>query len=124
MRFALLIVLTGAAALGGWRTDAPGVRRHLEAKDMAAPATDAALEEATTNNKAEVVPRPADAMPKAPAGFKVEMLATGFNVPSPKLSANCAMVLGPTISTRFEVATLSDSASASASVTDSWYVSS
>ena len=33
-------LLTGAAALGGWRTDAPGVRRHLEAKDMAAPAAE------------------------------------------------------------------------------------
>jgi len=81
MRYLLLTVLTGAAALGGWRTDAPGVRRHLDAKDMAAPKTDAALEEATTRNRAEVVPRPADAMPKAPAGFKVELLATGFNQP-------------------------------------------
>jgi glucose/arabinose dehydrogenase len=74
-------ILTGTAALGGWRTDAPGVRRHLKAKDMAAPAAKAALEEATTNNRAEVVPRPAVAMPKAPAGFDVEMLATGFNQP-------------------------------------------
>jgi glucose/arabinose dehydrogenase len=74
-------VLTGKAALGGWRTDAPGVRRHLEAKDMAAPATNAALEEATTNNRAEVVPRPPDAMPKAPPGFKVDLLASAFNQP-------------------------------------------
>lgn len=70
-----------AAALGGWRIDAPGVRRHLEAKDMAAPAANAALEEATTSNKAEVVPRPADAMPKAPAGFTVAMVATGLDQP-------------------------------------------
>jgi glucose/arabinose dehydrogenase len=80
MRLAL-IVLTGAAALGGWRTDAPGVRRHLEPKDMGTPAANAALEEATTNNKAEVVPRAANAMPKAPAGFKVALLAAGFDQP-------------------------------------------
>ena len=30
-------ILTGKAALGGWRTDAPGVRRQLAAADMAAP---------------------------------------------------------------------------------------
>jgi glucose/arabinose dehydrogenase len=74
-------VLTGAAALGGWRTDAPGVRRHLEPKDMAAPAANAALEDAATQNRPEVVPRPAQAMPKAPTGFTVDLLASGFNQP-------------------------------------------
>jgi glucose/arabinose dehydrogenase len=69
-------VLTGAAALAGWRADAPGVRRRLEAKDMAAPGR-----EASSSNRAEVAPRPTGAMPKAPAGFKVEMLATGFQQP-------------------------------------------
>ena len=73
--------LTGKAALGGWRTDAPGVRRQLAAADMATPKTDAALEEATTQNKAEVIPMPSGAKPKAPAGFKVDLLATGFNKP-------------------------------------------
>jgi glucose/arabinose dehydrogenase len=74
-------LLTGAAALGGWRTDAPGVRRHLEAKDMAAPASNAALEDATTQNRPVVVPRPAGAIPKAPAGFHVAQLATGLAQP-------------------------------------------
>ena len=74
-------LLTGKAALGGWRTDAPGVQRRLAAKDMAAPAPGAALEEATTQNRAEVVPRPKGAMPKAPAGFTVELLASGFDKP-------------------------------------------
>ena len=74
-------LLTGSAALGGWRIDAPGVRRHLEAKDMAAPRTDAALEEAATSNGAKVVPRPAETMPKAPPGFQVELLASGLNQP-------------------------------------------
>src|SRR5690242_17748973 len=58
-------VLTGRAALGGWRADAPGVRRHLEVKDMAAPAMESAVA-----NRAAVAPRPEGAMPKAPAGFK------------------------------------------------------
>ena len=74
-------ILTGKAALGGWRTDAPGVRRQLAAADMPAPKTDAALEEATTQNKAAVVPMPQGARPKAPAGFKVDRVATGFNKP-------------------------------------------
>jgi glucose/arabinose dehydrogenase len=73
--------LTGKAALGGWSTDAPGVQRRLAAADMAAPAQNAQLEEAATQNRPEVVPRPPDATPRAPAGFKVEMLATGFNQP-------------------------------------------
>src|SRR5689334_20281219 len=59
-------VLVGRAALGGWRADAPGVRRHLEVKDMAAPAMETAVA-----NRAAVAPRPQGAAPKVPAGFKV-----------------------------------------------------
>jgi glucose/arabinose dehydrogenase len=73
-------LLTGKAALGGWRTDAPGVERRLAASDMAPPAQNAQLEEATTQNRPEVVPR-GQAMPKAPAGFQVALLATGMNKP-------------------------------------------
>jgi glucose/arabinose dehydrogenase len=74
-------VLTGKAALGGWRTDAPGVQRRLVPGDMAAPRTDGALEEADTRNRPAVVPRPGQAMPKAPAGFHVAQLATGLDQP-------------------------------------------
>jgi glucose/arabinose dehydrogenase len=80
MKYALLVVLTGAAAMGGWRTDAPGVRRHLEVKDMAA-ARPGATDEGGANNRAAVVPRAATVMPKAPAGFKVALLATGLDQP-------------------------------------------
>jgi len=74
-------VLSGAAALRGWRTDAPGVQRRLAPGDMAAPRTDAALEEAATQNKPAVVPRPPQAMPKAPPLFHVAQLATGLDQP-------------------------------------------
>lgn len=73
--------LTGKAALGGWRTDAPGVQRRLAAADMGAPAQNAQLEEAATQNRPAVVARPGQAMPKAPAGFDVALLATGLNKP-------------------------------------------
>ncbi|MGI9104834.1 MAG: PQQ-dependent sugar dehydrogenase [Pyrinomonadaceae bacterium] len=69
-------VLTGEAAKGDWTTDAPGVRRRLTVKDLAAPyATQSA------HNPPRIVPRPEGAMPRVPAGFKVEMLATNLIKP-------------------------------------------
>ncbi|MDQ3650851.1 MAG: sorbosone dehydrogenase family protein [Acidobacteriota bacterium] len=69
-------VLTGEAALGDWTTDAPGVRRRITTAELAAPfATESA------RNFAKVVPRPEGAMPKVPAGFKVDMFATGLSKP-------------------------------------------
>lgn len=69
-------LLTGDAAKGDWTTDAPGVRRLLTVADLPAPyATESA------SNGARIVPRPEGAMPKVPAGFKVEMLATDLDNP-------------------------------------------
>src|SRR5688572_29875564 len=55
-------VLTGAAALGDWTTDAPGVRRKITVADMPAPY-------ATPNvdNGPRVIPRPQGAAPQVPA---------------------------------------------------------
>ncbi|HLZ84490.1 MAG TPA: PQQ-dependent sugar dehydrogenase [Caulobacteraceae bacterium] len=63
-------VRTGAAALGDWRTDAPGVIRQITAADMPAPyATHpAAL-------PAALVAKPADARLRAPPGFTVSAFA-------------------------------------------------
>ncbi len=74
--FAFAEIRTGAAALGDWREDAPGVQRRITVADLPAPyATESA------NESPRLVPRPADAWPKAPAGFMVEQFATGLRQP-------------------------------------------
>lgn len=73
-------VKTGADALAGWKSDAPGVRRHITVADLPAnPAATAA--EGSVASKLEVVPAPQGAMPKVPDGFQVEVFATGFKQP-------------------------------------------
>jgi glucose/arabinose dehydrogenase len=69
-------VLTGAAAYGDWRTDAPGVRRKITSADMPPP-----YESASANRGPTVVARPANAWPKAPPGFVVELFASGLDNP-------------------------------------------
>jgi glucose/arabinose dehydrogenase len=69
-------VLTGQAAFTDAAHESPGVRRHLTAADLPAPAPDQSVD-----NGANVVPRPANAWPKAPKGFKVELYATGLDNP-------------------------------------------
>ncbi len=69
-------VLRGRDAMGDWTTDAPGVRRHLTVADLAAP-----FETPSSNNGAKVVPRPENAWPKAPEGFKVTEYATKLSNP-------------------------------------------
>lgn len=69
-------VLTGQGALGDWTTDAPGVRRRITVADLPKPyATESA------RNQARLAPRPAGAIPIAPAGFKVEEFAKDFSNP-------------------------------------------
>jgi glucose/arabinose dehydrogenase/mono/diheme cytochrome c family protein len=59
-----------------YRFEKPGTFRHIKLQDLPAPyATDSAT------NGPTVVPRPADAWPKAPDGFKVGLYATGLNNP-------------------------------------------
>lgn len=69
-------LLTGATAFGDWTADAPGVRRHLTPADLPPPyATRSA------SNGPRVVRRPAEALPKVPPGFKVELFAAGLDGP-------------------------------------------
>lgn len=63
--------LTGNAAFGNWRNDAPGVRRKFTLGDLAPIGTE-------THNYSEVVPMPAGARPRVPEGFSVELVATGL----------------------------------------------
>jgi len=69
-------VLTGQAAFTDAAHELPGIRRHLTVADLPAPAPDQSVD-----NGPGVVPRPADAWPKAPRGFKVELYATNLDNP-------------------------------------------
>lgn len=69
-------ILTGAAALGDWTTDAPGVRRKLTVADLPKP-----YDTPSARNFPRPVPRPEGAWPRVPQGFKVEEFATGLDNP-------------------------------------------
>ena len=67
---------THQAAMGDWTTDAPGVRRLITVDDLVPP-----YATSSSDNGPKVVSRPPDAWPKAPAGFKVDLLAEKLNNP-------------------------------------------
>ncbi|HEX4298574.1 MAG TPA: PQQ-dependent sugar dehydrogenase, partial [Devosia sp.] len=69
-------VLTGKAAFGGWKDDAPGVTRKLTVDDLEAPYVSP-----SASNNARPVAMPAGAMPKVPAGYKVDLVAKGVGNP-------------------------------------------
>ena len=62
--------------MSDYTTDAPGVRRKIVVADLPPPHATP-----STDNGPHMVPRPEGAVPKAPAGFKVDLLASGFNNP-------------------------------------------
>src|SRR5207237_2576839 len=66
-------LLTGQAAFVDYKTMKKGAFRKITVADLPQPfATESA------RNNARLVPRPADAWPQAPAGFKVEQFASGL----------------------------------------------
>lgn len=69
-------ILTGAAALGDYTTDAPGVRRKITPADLPPP-----FDTPFAMNFPRTVPRPEGAIPQAPRGFNVAAFATGLNNP-------------------------------------------
>lgn len=69
-------VLTGPAAFGDWRTDAPGVRRKITPADLPQPF----VTESAYNNP-KIVAQPANALLKVPPGFVVEKFAEGLQNP-------------------------------------------
>ena len=75
-------LLTGKAAMGDWKSDAPGVRRKISVADLPAPSSNV-----LAINSPHVIRRPADAQPRVPPGFKIELYATGFRDPRFLLSA-------------------------------------
>ena len=69
-------VITGPAAFTDYSKEKPGTMRKITVGDLPAPyATE------SVDNGPSVVPRPAGAMPEAPAGFKVELYATALKNP-------------------------------------------
>ncbi len=69
-------MLSGTAAFGDWRADAPGARRHITINDLPQP-----FETAFAANYAKVVARPSGALPQVPSGFDVTPFATGLKEP-------------------------------------------
>ncbi|HEY4199775.1 MAG TPA: PQQ-dependent sugar dehydrogenase [Devosiaceae bacterium] len=69
-------VRMGADAFGGWQDDAPGVTRHITAKDLEAPNASP-----SASNSPGGVDRQEDTMPQVPDGFKVELVASGIDNP-------------------------------------------
>src|SRR2546425_4333022 len=75
-------LLTGSAAFASYQSVKPGVFRKITAADLPAP-----LATPSSTNRAEMIPRPADAWPQAPANFKVDLYATGLDQPRKILTA-------------------------------------
>ena len=69
-------VVTGQAAFADWNQQEPGVYRKITVADLPAPAPAEAVD-----NGPHVVPRPADAWPIAPPGYKVTLYAGGDTAP-------------------------------------------
>jgi len=69
-------VLTGQAAFTDYTKESPGVRRKLTVADLPAPYATKGVD-----NGAQMVKRPDNAWPKAPAGFKVDLYYTGLDQP-------------------------------------------
>jgi glucose/arabinose dehydrogenase len=68
--------LEGKAAYGDWRSDAPGIRRHIRASDLPAP-----YASPSRANEVAVVEKPSNARLKVPLGFEVKLFASGLDGP-------------------------------------------
>jgi hypothetical protein len=69
-------IVTGQAAYADWDQQQPGARRKITVADMPKPKPEEAV-----NNTPQLIPRPTDAWPIAPAGFKVTLYAGGDAAP-------------------------------------------
>jgi glucose/arabinose dehydrogenase len=75
-------VRTGATAIGDdWTNDAPGVRRLIRPSDLPAATMAGSDPEASGASPVKVIAPPPGATPKVPAGFAVEVFASGFKQP-------------------------------------------
>jgi glucose/arabinose dehydrogenase len=69
-------VITGQAAFADWNQQQPGAHRKITVADLPEPKPAEAV-----SNQPHVVPRPENAWPIAPPGFKVTLYAGGDNAP-------------------------------------------
>jgi glucose/arabinose dehydrogenase len=75
-------ILRGQGSFNDWGNERPGNRYLIKASDLPKPyATDSSA------NQSKVVPRPANAWPQVPAGFKVDLAATGLDSPRTIITA-------------------------------------
>src|SRR5262245_53589775 len=75
-------ILVGTAAFAEHSSVKPGVTRKITAADLPAP-----FATPSSNNSPRLIPRPANAWPQAPAGFKVDLYASGLTAPRKILTA-------------------------------------
>ena len=69
-------MLRGEGSFNDWSNEKPGNRYLIKASDLPKPnATDSAT------NQSKVVPRPVNAWPQVPEGFKIDQAATGLEGP-------------------------------------------
>ena len=71
-----VVLLSGTAAYGDWRSDAPGVRRQITADTLPAP-----YASRSSSNAPSVARAPGNAALKVPAGFTVQLFARGLDIP-------------------------------------------
>src|SRR6516162_10111420 len=69
-------VLTGQEAFTDAAHESPGTRRHLTTADLPGPKPEESID-----NGPNMVPRPANAWPQAPKGFKVDLYAANLDNP-------------------------------------------
>ncbi|HVA94984.1 MAG TPA: sorbosone dehydrogenase family protein [Candidatus Dormibacteraeota bacterium] len=69
-------VMRGQSSLNDWSNERPGNRYLIKTSDMPKPyATE------STANQSHIVPRPENAWPKVPEGFRIDQAATGLDGP-------------------------------------------
>jgi glucose/arabinose dehydrogenase len=88
--FAQQPLLTGQAAFTDWNQEAPGVRHRITVADLPEPNPSEAVQ-----NTAPIIPRPANAWPIAPPGFKVTLYAGGDGKPNQRSDNIESMVVTP-----------------------------
>ena len=83
-------ILTGQAAFTDWNQQHPGIRHKMALADLPEPKPEEAV-----RNTAIVIPRPADAWPVAPPGFRVTLYAGGDSAPMQRADNKEVMDLPP-----------------------------
>jgi len=76
--------------MGDWTADSPGVRRLITVDDLPLPNATP-----SSDKGPRMVPRPAGALPKAPAGFEVDLLAEGLTHPRKIVTAPKSIAQAP-----------------------------